>query len=105
MNNSYSWEEIKNSLKPGTKLEGVVTHHFGFGIFVVLPGIEFTGLVTLPDFKDEGNVTRCDYPAIGSSVNVVVLAFKEMGQHIWLSMRPSLLNKSSEAELFYQKII
>jgi len=73
MNNSYSWEEIKNSLKPGTKLEGVVTHHFGFGIFVVLPGIEFTGLVTLPDFKDEGNVTRCDYPAIGSSVNVVVL--------------------------------
>jgi ribosomal protein S1 len=96
MINVHSWEEIKNSLQIGSKLKGVVTKHFPFGIFVVLPGIPFTGLVQIPDFKDKGDMTPSDYPAVGSSVDVVVLGFKETGQQIWLSMKPSQLNKSKE---------
>lgn len=86
------WEEIKESLKVGTKLKGVVTKHWPFGIFVALPGIKFTGIVELGDFKDEGFMTRDEYPAVGSSVDVVVRAFKEAGQQIRLGMKPSQLN-------------
>ena len=94
MNNAQSWDEIKDSLKLGTKLKGVVTKHFPFGIFVALPGVKFTGLVQIPDFKDEGGMTPSDYPAVGSSVDVVVLGFKETGQQIWLGMKQSQLNQS-----------
>ncbi|MEG4961650.1 MULTISPECIES: S1 RNA-binding domain-containing protein [unclassified Microcoleus] len=86
------WEEIKESLKVGTKLKGVVTKHWPFGIFVALPGIKFTGIVELGDFKDEGFMTRDEYPAVGSSVDAVVRAFKEAGQQIRLGMKPSQLN-------------
>jgi len=94
MIDQQSWDKIKESLKVGTKFKGVVTHHFGFGIFVALPGIKFTGIVELPDFKDEGLMTRDEYPAVGSSVDVVVRAFKEAGQQIRLGMKPSQLNQS-----------
>jgi ribosomal protein S1 len=92
MIDAQPWEEIKESLKVGTKLKGVVTKHWPFGIFVALPGIKFTGIVELGDFKDEGFMTRDEYPAVGSSVDAVVLAFKETGQQIWLGMKPSQLN-------------
>lgn len=93
-NDGRSWDEIKESLKVGTKLQATVTKHLPFGIFVALPETEFTGVVELPDFKDEGDMTGSDYPAVGSSVDVVVLAFKEMGKQIWLSMKPSKLQES-----------
>ena len=94
MINADSWAEIKAYLKIGSKLKGVVTKHFPFGIFVALPGINFTGIVQIPDFKDEGDITPSNYPEFGSSVDVVVLGFKETGQQIWLSMKPSQLNQS-----------
>ncbi len=94
MNNLPSWDETKDSLKIGTKLKGVVTKHFPFGIFVDLPGIRFTGLVQITDFQDKGHMTPSDYPAIGSLVNVLVLGFKETGQQIWLGMKPSQWNQS-----------
>ena len=84
-----SWNEVKDSLKIGTKLTGVVRKHFPFGIFLALPGIEFTGLVAITDFNDEGIITPSDYPTVGSSVEVVVLAFKETGKQIWLGMKQS----------------
>lgn len=96
MTNIQSWSEIKNSLKVGTKLTGVVVKHFPFGVFVSLPEIEFTGLVQITDFKDEGIMTPSEYPAVGSSVDVVVLGFKETGKQIWLGMKPSQLNQSSK---------
>ena len=94
MVNMQSWNQIKKSLKVGTKLTGIVTKHFPFGVFVSIPGIEFTGLIQITDFKDKGLMTPSDYPIIGSSVDVVVLGFKETGQQIWLGMKPSQLNQS-----------
>jgi ribosomal protein S1 len=93
MINSQSWDELKDTLKLGIKLKGLVTKHFPFGIFVDLPGINFIGLVQIPDFKDEGIMTPSDYPAVGSSIDVVVLGFKETGQQIWLGMKPSQLSQ------------
>ena len=89
MIDAQSWDEIKHSLKLRTKLRGVVTKHFSFGIFVALSGIKFTGLVKIPDFKDERHMTPSDYPEVGSSVEAVVLGFKDQGQQIWLGMKPS----------------
>ncbi|MBW4502968.1 MAG: S1 RNA-binding domain-containing protein [Scytonema hyalinum WJT4-NPBG1] len=89
-----SWDEIKDSLKIGTKLRGVVKKHRPFGIFVALVEINFIGLVEIPNFKDEGIMTASEYPAIGSEVDVVVLGFKETGQQIWLGMKPSQLCQS-----------
>lgn len=45
MVNVELWNEIKDSLPLGTKLRGAVTKHFNFGIFIVLPEIEFMGTV------------------------------------------------------------
>jgi ribosomal protein S1 len=92
--NAQSWDEIKHSCQPGTKLRGVVTKHASFGIFVALPEVRFEGIVELGDFKDEGIMTRSEYPEVGSLVDVSVLGFKESGQQIWLSMKPSQLNES-----------
>ncbi len=92
--NTESWNQVKKSLKVGTKLTGLVTRHFAFGVFVSLPEIEFTGLIQIIDFKDDGVMTPSDYPEIGSSVNLVVLGFKETGQQIWLGAKPSQLNQS-----------
>lgn len=91
MVNAQLWNETKNYLKPGTKLKGVVTKHFHWGIFVTLPGIQFQGIVELKDFKDKITTASSEFPAVGSSVDVVVLEFKEQGQQIWLGMKPSQL--------------
>lgn len=82
MNNPQSWNEVKNCLQVGTKLKGVVTKHFPFGVFVALPEVRFTGLIQISDFKDEGIMLPSDYPAVDSLVDVVVLGFKETGQQI-----------------------
>lgn len=39
-------------------------------------------------------MTRDEYPEVGSSVDAVVVAFKEAGQQILLGMKPSQLNQS-----------
>ncbi|MBZ8181187.1 S1 RNA-binding domain-containing protein [Oscillatoria salina] len=98
MSNTQSWSEIKKYLKVGTKLTGVVTKHWPFGVFVLLPGIEFIGLVQITDFKDEGVMKPSEYPAVGASIDAVVLGFKETGQQIWLGMKPSQLNQSRNLE-------
>ena len=94
MVNEQSWDEIKDSLKVGTKVTGIVIKHRPYGIFVELPGIKFKGLVSITNFSDEGRMTPSEYPKIGSSVDAIVLAFKETGKQIWLSMKPSKLYKS-----------
>lgn len=98
MSNTQSWNEIKKTLTVGTKLTGVVTKHWPFGIFISIPGIEFTGLVEIINFKDEGTITPSNYPALGSSVDVVVLGFRDREQQISLGMKPSQLNQSRNGE-------
>ena len=57
MVNPQSWDEIKASLKLDTKVTGVVTRHFPFGIFVDIPGIKFVDLVEIISFRDRGIMT------------------------------------------------
>jgi ribosomal protein S1 len=89
-----AWEELKDSLRIGTKVRGKVLRHAPFGIFVSLPGIPFDGLVQITDFKDTGRMTPNEYPALESTIDAVVLGFKETGNQIWLGMKPSQIDRS-----------
>lgn len=89
-----TWDEVKQQLRVGERVQGVVTHLAPYGIFVSIPGIPFAGLVQITDFKDTGMMTPEEYPAIGSTVVGVVLGFKGIGQQIWLGMKPSQLAAS-----------
>jgi ribosomal protein S1 len=89
-----AWEEVKDSLRIGMKIRGKVLRHAPFGIFVSLPEIPFDGLVQITDFKDAGRMTPNEYPALESTVDAVVLGFKETGNQIWLSMKPSQIDRA-----------
>ena len=93
-----AWEELKDSLRIGTKVQGKVLRHAPFGIFVSLPGIPFDGLVQITDFKDTGRMTPNEYPALESTIDAVVLGFKETGNQIRLGMKSSRMNRAEMKE-------
>ena len=93
-----AWEELKDSLRIGTKVRGKVLRHAPFGIFVSLPGIPFDGLVQITDFKDTGRMTPNECPALESTIDAVVLGFKETGKQIWLGMKSSQLCRAEMKE-------
>jgi ribosomal protein S1 len=84
-----AWQELKNSLRIGTKVRGKVVRHAPFGIFVALPEIPFDALVQITDFKDTGRMSPNEYPALESTIDAIVLGFKETANQIWLGMKPS----------------
>jgi ribosomal protein S1 len=90
-----AWEEVKDSLPIGTKVRGKVLRHAPFGIFVSLPGIPFDGLLQITDFKDTGRMIPKEYPALESTIDAVVLGFKETGKQIWLGMKPSQIARAN----------
>ena len=93
-----TWENVRDKLPVGTRIQGRVTQHWPFGVFVEIPRIPFQGLVQLTDFRDEGRMTPDQYPEVGSLVDAVVLGFKETGKQIWLGMKPSQLCRSKGAD-------
>ncbi len=90
------WDELKRSLRVGSRVAGFVTRHEPFGVFVEIPGIPFEGLVQITGFKDEGRMTVDEFPPFGSPLAAVVLGFKETGQQIWLGVKPSQLSGTQE---------
>lgn len=87
---SLEWQQIKAQFPVGARVCGTVTHHAPFGIFVDLGGA--TGVVLIVEFLDEGRMTVDQYPALGSSIEAVVIWHVESaGMRIRLSMRPSSL--------------
>lgn len=94
-----NWNKIKDTYQIGFLVEGKVTHHFPFGIFVDIGSKSVIGLIQITDFTDEGIFSPKDYPIIGSYISAVVLAYTD-GKHdsrnqIWLSMKPSILTNWS----------
>lgn len=89
-----AWEEIKDSLPIGTRVRGTVLRHAPFGVFVALPGIPFDGLVQITDFKDTGPMSTNEYPGVDSTIDAVVLGFKETGNQIWLGVKPSQMRRA-----------
>jgi ribosomal protein S1 len=88
-----SWEQVKDSLPIGKNVRGKALRHAPFGIFVSLPGLPFEGLVQITDFKDLGPMSPLEYPALESTIDAVVLGFKETGNQIWLGMKPGQMRQ------------
>jgi len=87
---NISWEQLKSSLCVGELVQGRITKHEPYGVFVGLE-LPFEGLIQIIDFKDEGVMSSQEYPPTGQLIEAVVLGFKETGHQIWLGVRPSQL--------------
>jgi ribosomal protein S1 len=89
------WKKIKSKYRLGELIHGTVEYHAPFGIFVSLDDEVVKGLVQITDFVDSGDMTPEMYPDIGSPIGAVVVGYTEDNRHqIWLSVKPSVLQKA-----------
>ena len=101
MSGPSTWDATKMRLPIGSLIQCIVTRHEPFGVFALLPGVPFDGLIQIVDFKDkdEGRMTMKDFPPIGTQLNVVVLGFQESTREIWLGAKPSQIASSNPTEV------
>ena len=88
------WDAIKSKYKVGTFVQGRVTQHMHFGIFLDIgePGVK--GLVRIVDFVDEGEMNENLYPEIGLTVSGIVYGYsRSEDAQINLSSTPSVLHR------------
>ena len=86
----WEWEEALQRFPIGCRVNGFVTAHRPFGIFVDLGDPVALGLVQITDFLDEGRMTPEQYPPIGATIRAVVLGHTDdRRKQIWLSLKPS----------------
>ena len=89
------WQKIKSKYRLGELIHGKVEYHAPFGIFVSLDDEAVKGLVQITDFVDSGDMTPEMYPDIGSPIGAVVVGYTEDDRNqIWLSVKPSVLQKA-----------
>jgi ribosomal protein S1 len=94
MKNEF-WNNIKSKYQLGDLVYGKVAAHKPFGVFVDIGDLQVKGIIQITDFLDTGLMTPEMYPEIGSSVGAVVLGYTEDERNqVWLSVKPSVLQKS-----------
>ncbi|NJL54571.1 RNA-binding protein [bacterium] len=90
-----SWEQIKSRYKLGQFVQGKVEFHATFGVFVKIDESLVKGLIKIPDFLDEGEMSEAIYPEIGTTVGAVVVGYNESNcREVYLSAKPSVLHKA-----------
>jgi ribosomal protein S1 len=93
--NDQFWNEIKSKYRLGELIYGTVENHAPFGIFVNLDNEAVRGIVQITDFVDSGDMNPEMYPDIGSPIGSVVVGYTEDDRNqIWLSVKPSVLQKA-----------
>ena len=89
------WNQVKSKHRLGKLIPGKVEHHAPFGIFVDLGDDEVRGIIQITDFVDIGDMTPEMYPDIGSAIGAVVVGYTEDERNqVWLSVKPSVLQKA-----------
>lgn len=92
---TQSWEQIKIQYKLGQFVQGQVEFHAPFGVFLTLDELSVKGLIKIPDFLDEGEMSPTMYPEIGTTVGAVVVGYNESNcREVYLSAKPSVLHKT-----------
>jgi ribosomal protein S1 len=92
---STSWEQIKSKYKLGQFVQGKVEFHAPFGVFVNLDESLVKGLIKIPDFLDEGEMSEEMYPEIGITIGAVAIGYNDSNcREIYLSAKPSILHKA-----------
>ncbi|MCU0566050.1 MAG: RNA-binding protein [Oculatellaceae cyanobacterium Prado106] len=93
--NTTNWEQIKSQYPLGQFVQGEVEFHAPFGIFIKIGSSSVKGLIKIPDFLDEGEMSAAMYPEIGSTIGAIVVSHNESNQReIYLSAKPSVLHKA-----------
>lgn len=93
--NDRFWNQVKSKYRLGELIHGKVQHHAPFGIFVNIGDEKAQGLVQITDFVDTGDMTPEMYPDIGSPIGAVVTGYTQDDRNqIWLSVKPSVLQKA-----------
>jgi ribosomal protein S1 len=93
--NPESWNQIKSKYQLGKLIYGQVEDHTPFGVFVDIGDPEVRGLIQITDFLDTGAMTPEMYPEVGSPVGAVVVGYTEDERNqVWLSVKPSVLQRS-----------
>lgn len=93
--NITHWEQIKSKYKLGQFVQGKVEFHAAFGVFVNLDEYLVKGLIKIPDFLDEGEMSEEMYPEIGTTIGAVVVGYNESNcREIYLNAKPSILHKA-----------
>jgi len=91
----HFWNQVKSKYRLGELIYGKVEYHLPFGIFVNLDDETVRGIVQITDFVDTVDMTPEMYPDIGSSIGAVVIGYTEDERNqIWLSVKPSVLQKA-----------
>ena len=93
--NSQLWNQVKTKYQLGKLIYGKVEFHSPFGVFVDIGDKNVKGIIQIPDFLDSGVMIPEMYPEIGSPVGAVVVGYTEDDRNqVWLSVKPSVLQKS-----------
>lgn len=72
-----------------------VEFHAPFGVFVEIKESSVKGLIKIPDFLDEGEMSQSMYPEVGTSIGAVVVGYNDSNcREIYLSAKPSVLHKA-----------
>ena len=91
---SQSWEQIKLKYKLGQFLLGKVEYHAPFGVFVNIGENDVKGLIKIPDFLDNGEMSEEMYPEIGAAIGAIVVGYNDRNcREIYLSAKPSVLHE------------
>ena len=94
MSNPF-WTQVKSTYRLGKLIHGKVEHHMPFGILVDLGDNTVRGIVQITDFVDSGDMSPEMYPDIGSPIGAVVVGYTEDDRNqVWLSVKPSVLQKA-----------
>lgn len=92
---SKSWEQIKSKYKLGQFVQGKVEHHAPFGVFVDIGESSVKGLIKIPDFLDEGEMSEQMYPEIGTSIGAIVVGYNDSNcREVYLNAKPSVLHEA-----------
>ena len=93
--NQEFWNSIESKYPLGKLIYGKIEFHAPFGVFVNLGDAEVKGLIQISDFLDTGSMTAEMYPDSDSPVGAVVIGYtKDDRKQVWLSVKPSVLQKS-----------
>jgi ribosomal protein S1 len=93
--NDQLWNRVKSDYRLGELIHGKVEYHAPFGIFVNIGDDTVRGMIQITDFVDTGDMNPEMYPDIDSPIGAVVVGYTEDDRNqVWLSVKPSVLQKA-----------
>ncbi|TXD34668.1 30S ribosomal protein S1 [Lujinxingia vulgaris] len=91
---SDPWEQAAETIKPGQKVDVVITRLTDFGAFAeIIPGVE--GLIHISELSNDRVNSASEVVRPGQQVNALVMSFERANQRIGLSLKRDELEDES----------